>query len=292
MNNPAAYKGRFAPSPTGPLHMGSLTTALASYLDAKKNHGDWLLRIEDIDPLREPPEAKADIIRVLESHELLWDETVYTQLDQSHRYELAIKQLLSDQAAYFCPCSRKQLADNNGLHLRNCSRPGRSTPIQKPTTPLAIRVVVEDYSISWLDRITGPETHQLHKETDDFIIKRKEGFYAYHLAVVCDDIAQGITHIVRGADLLDSTPFHLYLYRLFNQPSPIYAHTPVIKSQSGQKLSKQNHAPAINPKTPTANLLQAMCLLNMSPPDNLRSASVKDILDWGVAAWDICRVSH
>lgn len=148
-----------------------------------------------------------------------------------------------------------------------------------------MRVAVTECQTKWNDLVTGEQTHRLRQEIDDFVIKRKEGFYAYHLAVVCDDIAQGITHIVRGADLLESTPFHLYLYQQLGHPAPIYAHTPIICNENGQKLSKQNLAPAIDNQTAQHNLYAAMQLLKMQPPKSLLTSSVQSLLAWGMHHW-------
>lgn len=265
--------------------MGSLTTALASYLDAKKSQGQWLLRIEDIDPLREMPGASEAIVNTLDAHGLHWDENVYTQLDQSSRYEQAINQLIKSGAAYHCRCSRKDLAENNGYHLLTCFRHTPSPQSVRDTEPFAVRVAVKDCLTEWQDLVTGKQTHPLRQEIDDFVIKRKEGFYAYHLAVVCDDITQDITHIVRGADLLDSTPYHLYLYQQLNHPAPTYAHTPVICNDNGQKLSKQNLAPAIENQTARKNLYTAMRLLKMQPPQTLLTGSIESLLEWGIHHW-------
>lgn len=286
------YRGRFAPSPTGPLHLGSLTTALASYLDAKQSNGAWLLRIEDVDPLREQPGATEQIIESLTRHGFQWDEPYTLQSQRSSLYENLIKRLQETSLAYRCSCSRKELKANHGKHLTDCERHhqhfiSKTQQLQDSTSPFAIRMKVPSQTFTWQDQWLGEQSFTLSEEADDFVIKRKEGFYAYHLAVVCDDIDQGITHIVRGADLLDSTPFHLHLYQSLDATIPTYSHTPIIRNSTGQKLSKQNKAPAIDNHTASENLLTAIKLLGATTPDILKGAKPKDILAWGIEHWNI-----
>ena len=246
------YRGRFAPSPTGPLHFGSLFAALVSYLDAKKNTGAWLLRIEDIDPLREIVGASELIIDALEAHHLFWDEEVYYQSRHSEGYEQTITQLEQADAIFRCPCSRKQLISRDGRHIEACER-------QQSTQSYALKFRQTLIDYYWQDTLQGEQSACL---SDDFVLKRKEGFYAYQLAVVSDDITQAISHVVRGYDLLSSTPMQLALYKTLKKPPPDFAHFPVI-SNAGQKLSKQNLAKAIDPLKAKENLAQILKLLDM-----------------------------
>lgn len=276
------YRGRFAPSPTGPLHFGSLVAALASFLDAHKNKGKWLVRIEDIDPLREASGASSDILHTLEAHHLYWDESVRYQSDRNNAYETLIEQLRANGFTYYCPCSRKTLIENNGSHGPDCN-PEAPTSNQA----FAIRFRSQDSHYSWTDLILGPQSFVAKKHRDDFVIKRKEGFYAYQLAVVCDDIDQNITHIVRGSDLLDSTPPQLALYKALNISPPLCGHIPIIANNQGQKLSKQNMAPAINNDSASQNLQQALEALNHPLPSALIGAPPNEVIDWAITNWSL-----
>ncbi len=297
MSAPATpYRGRFAPTPTGPLHMGSLVTALASYLDARHHDGTWLVRIEDIDPQREQPEATQKILTTLTAHGLTWDETVRYQSRQSALYEVTLDRLRAQKNVYQCPCSRKQLQQNQGLHLSHCPRaqtfnPPSTTQNSSPeTVPSASRFRVVDTNYVWSDRICGECTFSLTPGSDDFVVKRREGFYAYQLAVVADDIDQHITHIVRGQDLLDNTPMQLSLYQALGQALPRYAHTPLILNAAGQKLSKQNHARAIDDREASKNLSTALQYLNHALPNELNNAPVPAILQWATENWAMARL--
>ena len=282
MTPPPSYRGRFAPTPTGPLHFGSLVAALASFLDARKNNGQWLVRIEDIDPLRELPGADSDILRTLEAHHLYWDDSVRYQSLRSDAYEVFIAQLRSNGHTYYCPCSRKTLIENKGLHSTEC-RPRHTNNSQE----LAIRFITEPKQYQWQDLLLGQQSYLSKESVDDFVIKRKEGFYAYQLAVVCDDIDQNISHIIRGSDLLDSTPFQLAIYQAANTSVPHFGHIPVILNASGQKLSKQNKAPAICNKSASTNLQGALSALNHPIPNALRNAPVNDIINWAILHWSL-----
>lgn len=275
------YRGRFAPSPTGPLHFGSLVTALASYLEARSLNGQWLIRIEDLDPLREPPEATGEILTSLDAHGLFPDEPVCFQSQRHDAYSAAIRHLLSKNHAYRCSCSRKQLQANHGRHPQQCRKNGNVAPDE----PFAIRFALNDEQCHWHDQLLGPQHQTVRAEIDDPVILRKEGFFAYQLAVVVDDIEHGITHIVRGSDLLDMTAQQLQIYQAFGATPPHWLHIPVILNSEGQKLSKQNHAPALDNRTPTANLFAALNALNQHPPPSLSSGPVDKLLEWACAHW-------
>ncbi|EMP54209.1 glutamyl-Q tRNA(Asp) synthetase [Marinobacter santoriniensis NKSG1] len=276
------YRGRFAPSPTGPLHFGSLVTAVASYLEARTRRGEWLIRVEDLDPLREPPEATGQILQSLEAHGLFPDETVRFQSRRHDAYQSAIEQLLANGHAYRCPCSRKELSEHNGRHPRNC----RDAPAALADRPCAIRFRLHDEHCHWTDRLLGPQTQIVRAEIDDPVLLRKEGFYAYQLAVVVDDIDQGITDVVRGSDLLDMTAQQLQIYRALGERPPTWLHIPVILNEQGQKLSKQTHAPALDDSRAADNLVDALTALGQQPPASLRSDSVNQILQWACKHWN------
>lgn len=276
------YRGRFAPSPTGPLHFGSLVTALASYLEAKSVNGQWLVRIEDLDPLREPPEATGEILSSLDAHGLIPDEPVRFQSHRHTAYQAAIEQLLKTGIAYPCSCSRKQLQAHQGRHPQHCRDGGRATKNQ----PFAVRFALSDELCQWQDLLLGRQQQLVQAEIDDPVILRKEGFFAYQLAVVVDDIDQGITDVVRGSDLLDMTAQQLQIYRALSAPPPRWLHIPVIVNEQGQKLSKQNHAPALDNRSPVENLFAALSALNQQPPQSLLRESVDNLLDWGRTHWN------
>ena len=283
---PASYIGRFAPSPTGPLHLGSLLTALASYLDARAHEGRWLVRMEDLDPPREQPGAATDILQTLEHYGLYWDGDVWFQSTRHSVYEAAVQQLLERHQAYYCTCSRKDLQLLSANAYPGTCR-GR---FKQPHQPCSIRVQVEDNVIAFDDALQGHCEFNLQAEGGDFIIKRKDGLYAYHLAVVIDDAAQHITHIVRGSDLLDSTPRHLLLQRLLALPTPVYAHLPVLVNELGQKLSKQTFAAPVPKADPVPWLYECLRALGQQPPQELALASRDELLQWAVKHWSLNRV--
>lgn len=252
------YTGRFAPSPTGPLHMGSLLAALVSYLDARKNHGQWLVRIEDIDPPREQPGATDRILRTLDLHGFHWDREIRYQSACSDLYEATLTKLLDKGLCYACPCSRKQLDENKGAHLPSC---GKYTG--KRTDDCALRFRAQSKTQQWTDLILGPQKRSIES---DFVLKRRDGLYSYQLAVVADDIDQGISHVIRGADLCDSTPMQIALYRALGVTPPEFGHFPLIVNKDGQKFSKQNFAPAVNDQSPMANLSTLANWLGLIPP--------------------------
>ncbi|QSP95956.1 tRNA glutamyl-Q(34) synthetase GluQRS [Marinobacter salinisoli] len=275
------YRGRFAPSPTGPLHFGSLVTALASYLEARAHQGDWLVRIEDLDPLREPPEATDQILASLEAHGLIADEPIRFQSRRHPAYQSAIEQLLASGHAYRCACSRKQLKANDGRHPAHC----RDTTAVPRHIRHAIRFKLEDESSHWQDQLLGPQRQTVNAELDDPVLLRKEGFFAYQLAVVVDDIDQGISDVVRGSDLLDMTAQQQQIYRALGAQPPAWLHIPVILNEQGQKLSKQTHAPALDNNRAAGNLAEALQALGQNPPGHLAAAGVDAVLEWAMSHW-------
>lgn len=275
----STYIGRFAPSPTGPLHMGSLVCAIASYLDAKRHRGQWLVRIEDIDPPREIPGASQAILTSLRKHGLMWDGEVRWQSARSSAYHAALDELRQQHLLYPCNCTRKRLAPLGGRYDGYCRR--HPPPSDQPA---ALRVKVtgrEVYSArqTFSDRIVGTLEEDLAHTTGDFVVHRKDGLFAYQLAVVVDDIEQQITHVVRGDDLLDTTTRYLYLYQCFQCPPPSFAHIPVVRDSHGLKLSKQNHAPALDDQTPVDNLRTALSYLDIHVPHQ-HQTTVQRVLEF------------
>lgn len=283
-----AYRGRFAPSPTGPLHFGSLVAALASWLDARAHDGAWLVRIEDIDPLREAPGAVQRILDSLAAHRLVPDEAPWHQSQRSGAYDAALSRLREAGRLYPCPCSRSELNAHGGQHPRHC----REQPDWHQPEPFALRFPVEARNGYWYDRVLGEQPIRLQREKDDAVLRRKEGFYAYHLAVVVDDIAQGINQVVRGQDLADLTPIHLCLYGALEEEPPTYLHFPVVCNEKGQKLSKQAGATAIDNTLAPRNITQALTALAHRPPASLCEAPVDQQLDWAISHWNPDRLQR
>ena len=284
----SSYRGRFAPSPTGPLHLGSLFAALISFLEARSNNGKWLLRIEDVDTQREQPGARQAIIHTLQTHGLNWDESISLQSDRSHFYEQTLKQLAIHECTYQCPCSRKQLITSKGEHLDICQKSAskvagsrQSDFVLAEKTQYATKFKTENTQFSWVDNILGPMSVS---HSEDFVLNRKEGFYAYQLAVVCDDIEQGITHVVRGSDLLDSTPLQLALFQALKVQAPTFGHFPILLNEQAQKLSKQTYAPAVNDQTPLQNLLCLFAILKL--PITNTPSTVTEALQMALHVWD------
>lgn len=242
------YRGRFAPSPTGPLHLGSLLAAVISYLEALRHHGEWWVRIEDLDPPRTQPGASDAILRSLEAHGLTWHSTVMYQSQRNEAYQQAIDTLADRDQLFWCRCSRKQLAGYSVY-------PGTCRACRQPRPDAAIRFQTPDVDDAFADLFQGPQQTSLAREYGDVVIRRRDGLFAYQLAVVVDDCDQGMTDIVRGIDLLSSTFWQRALYRALGQECPNYAHFPVLV-HAGQKLSKQNCAPALDDHQAVANLMQ------------------------------------
>lgn len=271
--------GRFAPSPSGPLHFGSLVAALGSYLSAKSQGGQWLVRMEDIDPPREQAGAADTILRQLTAFSLQWDGTVLYQSTRSGRYDEVLQQLQQRGLLYGCDCSRRQLQENGGRCSNACRQ--RGLPLQDG---VAWRLIAGTEPLPFDDAVFGhcrfPDTEQ-----DDVVLKRRDGLYAYQLAVVVDDIDQGVTEIVRGADLLDATPRQLYLWRLLGAPPPRWAHLPLMVQADGRKLSKQNYAPAISGSDALTLLREALAVLGQPRPlaDNIPALLAEAIGQWQLA---------
>ena len=264
-----SYVGRFAPSPTGPLHFGSLVAALASYLDAKAHDGQWLLRIEDIDESRCNSAHTTDILRTLQTFGLQWDGEVEIQTARKASYGAALQALRSRGLVYACACSRSEIADSaiNGLegpvYPGTCRDKGLGALSELGN---ALRVCTSNEKICFSDLAQGEICQQIETEIGDFVLQRRDRLFAYQLAVVVDDAKAGITHVVRGADLLDSTARQIYLQRLLGYPTPTYLHIPVAVNALGQKLSKQTLASAVSAATdaPQILLMSALRFLGQS----------------------------
>lgn len=281
----ATYTGRFAPSPSGPLHFGSLLAAVASWVDARAQAGGWRVRIEDIDPPREMPGADTLILATLEQHGLYWDGEVLYQSSRHERYREVLADLQTRGLAYRCACSRARLASLGHVYDGYCRE---HTP--PPATPCAIRLRLPDQVIRFDDRIQGPQCQSL-AAGGDCIIHRKDGLFAYQLAVVVDDIDQGITDIVRGSDILEATARQIYLTGLLGGSVPRYAHIPLALGPDGLKLSKQNHAPALDNAVPAQNLCRALAALGQDPPVNLSAETPDTVLKWAVTHWNIAAIT-
>jgi len=277
------YVGRFAPSPTGPLHFGSLLAAAASYLPARARNGRWLVRVEDIDPPREEPGATEAILAALECYGFEWDGPTIYQSGSTGAHEAALSRLLAAAQAYPCGCSRRDLANVSqgplGTIYPGTCRNGCTS------SETAIRVRTTDTPLLFTDGLQGPQQQRLESESGDFIIWRRDGLVAYHLAVVVDDFEQGVTEIVRGIDLLDSTPRQLWLQDLLDYPRPAYLHIPVAAHPDGQKLSKLTGAAAVSLADPKGTLVLALEALGQQPPVEMGDASIAEIWAWAIEHW-------
>ncbi len=281
------YRGRFAPSPSGPLHLGSLVCALASYLDAKANKGIWLVRIEDIDPPREQVGATDLIINTLLAHGLEPDEPILFQSERGAAYREYLSLLREKGLSYRCVCTRKRLRELQGMYDGQC----RSSGITEENSA-AVRLNLDackhlslDKLSRFNDKVYGAQDFDL-LASGDFVVHRKDGLFAYQLAVVVDDIFQGITHIVRGADLLDTTSQQRLLFSLFGHPTPDYAHIPLVVDENGKKLSKQNHASPVNNESAKENILLACAHLGIEI-DPKPQHSVNTVLEEALAKWKL-----
>lgn len=301
MNTPAqdnpsattAYRGRFAPSPTGPLHFGSLVAAVGSYLDARAHSGEWLLRIEDVDEPRTVQGAADDILRTLEGFGFEWDGEVLVQSRRLDLYHAALVQLQLDGDVHPCACSRSEIAGaatqtsiDGGLVYPGTCRAG----LPDGRTARAWRMRVPDRELCFEDRVQGRVSQNLEREVGDFILLRADGQYAYQLAAVLDDALQGVNSVVRGSDLLDSTPRQIWLQQRLGEPTPTYAHLPVATNAAGEKLSKQTLAVAVYPSGGSAVLAEVMHFLGHPVPPELHGAPLGEFWRWAVSAWSIRKV--
>lgn len=288
-----AYVGRFAPSPTGPLHFGSLVAALGSFLDARAQGGRWLLRIEDVDEARTRPGATNAILATLEACGFEWDGEIEFQSRRTERYRAALERLTAAGDAYPCSCSRREIAaaadaagtgtaaDGARIYPGTCRHglaPGRLAR--------ATRVRTSAAPIVFDDRLQGSITQSVEREVGDFVLLRADGYFAYQLAVVVDDAEQGVSDVVRGTDLIDSTARQIHLQRLLGLPAPRYLHLPVATNAAGEKLSKQTGAAPSDARA----LASALAFLGHAPPASLANAPARELLAWAVARWDLARL--
>lgn len=284
------YVGRFAPSPTGPLHFGSLIAAVGSYLQARHQGGRWHVRIEDLDPPREVAGAADAILRLLEAYGLHWDGEVLYQSRRHALYQAALERLRAAGFAYDCGCTRREIARapsgaEGPIYPGTCREglpPGK--------VARAVRLRTHDETLVFEDAVQGRIAQRLESEIGDFVVLRADGLFAYQLAVVIDDAAQGITEVVRGADLLDSTARQIYLQRLLGLSTPGYLHLPVAVDARGDKLSKQTHAQALPLDAPLPHLFQALAFLGQDPPTALLEGELAALWAWAVRHWNPARI--
>lgn len=289
--NIMGYVGRFAPSPTGPLHFGSLIAALASYLDAKAHGGKWLVRIEDIDETRCDPSHTAMILRALQAFGLSWDGEVEVQTARKAIYGAALERLWVRGLCYACACSRREIADSGIAGLEGPVYPRTCRDKRLAENGNAIRVRTDGESITFTDLVQGRIEQNIEKEIGDFVVRRRDGLFAYQLAVVVDDAEQGVTHVVRGADLLDSTARQIYLQRLLDYPTPEYLHVPVAVNGLEQKLSKQTLAPALATSFPELRSLRTAALGFLGQSVDIDPAlPTGEFLAVAIRNWDRSRI--
>ncbi|WP_049622741.1 tRNA glutamyl-Q(34) synthetase GluQRS [Frateuria defendens] len=279
------YRGRFAPSPTGQLHFGSLAAALGSWLCARHAGGQWLLRVEDIDPPREVPGSATGILAALPAFGLAADAPALYQSQRIAAYDTAFERLRAAGQVFPCWCSRADLAATGGFH-----RDGRCVAPPDPQRPPAWRLRAPDIEVAFDDALQGPQRQNLRENAGDFVIRRVEGFYAYQLACVVDDAYQGITEVVRGCDLLDSTPRQIWLQRCLGLPTPRYLHLPLALDDEGHKLSKSEHAHPVDPRDPLPALRRALRFLDL--PAAIHAASAEALLERALHDFDPSRLPH
>ncbi|HEY6240370.1 MAG TPA: tRNA glutamyl-Q(34) synthetase GluQRS [Burkholderiales bacterium] len=284
------YRGRFAPSPTGPLHFGSLVAAVGSYLDARWNKGRWLVRIEDLDRAREAPGAADAILRALEGFGFEWDEETMFQSRRNEAYHAALSRLQDQKAIFPCTCTRREISDSTLSPAGEAVYPGTCRMGISPGRPPAMRVCASEGVIAFDDVVQGRIEQNLAREVGDFVVRRADGQFAYQLAVVVDDFEQDITDVVRGADLLASTPRQILLQRLLDHPTPRYAHLPVATNRNGEKLSKQTLAAPLEINEAGVWIWRALHFLGQEPPVELAAGSTPDIWSWALGNWCTARI--
>jgi len=278
-----AYRGRFAPTPSGPLHLGSLLTAVASYLEARAQQGTWRVRVDDIDPPREVAGAADTILRQLEQHGLHWDGSVRYQSTRHAAYAAAVDALLRGGHAFYCTLSRRELAERGGVH------PGPSVAVTGAQDS-AVRLAVPATPVTFTDRLQGAQSFTLHDSEGAFVIRRRDGLYAYQLACALDDADDGITDVLRGIDLIDSTPRQLHVLDCLGRTRPRYGHLPVLVDDTGQKLSKSAGAAALSADAP-ANMARVLRWLSLPPPAEIAGAPCPIQLAWALPHWSPDRLT-
>lgn len=284
------YSGRFAPTPSGPLHFGSMVAAIGSFCDARSNAGMWRLRIDDLDGPRVAIDAVDSILRSLEAFALEWDGEIVYQSSRSGAYHAALHRLRNAGHVFACACSRKEIT---GTGTAGQVYPGtcrNGLPHGRPAR--ALRLHTQDVAVSFDDWLHGSIARQLARDIGDFVLYRADGVYAYHLACALDDAEQGVTHVVRGADLIDSTPPQIYLQRLLGLSTPAYLHLPVALGDSGVKLSKQTLAQAVNNQAPARTIHAVLDFLGQEPPVELAIAPAREAMEWAKTHWSRARLPH
>ena len=286
------YIGRFAPSPTGPLHFGSLLAAVGSYLESRSRSGLWLVRMEDLDPPREVAGSATDILRTLEAFGFEWDGGVMYQSSRSQAYGAVLTALHNRDLLYACTCTRKKIVAEGRKNAYGVAYAGtcRNPENRSSKRQSALRLRTENQIIKFNDRVQGDSAQNIEQDIGDFMLKRRDGLYAYHLAVVVDDAEQGISDIVRGYDLLDSTHRQIYLQDLLDLPTPQYAHLPIAINKQGQKLSKQTHAKRVDKKYASRLIWEALHFLGQQPDHQLKHESLNTIWQWGFKNWQLKKV--
>lgn len=277
------YKGRFAPSPTGPVHYGTLVAAVGSYLQARKNNGEWFVRMDDVDTLRIVDGADSDILHTLEHFGFKWDGEVTYQTQQVDSYQQALEKLVSQSLVFPCTCSRKILAKTDSkIYPGTCRHRALAENEEH-----ALRILSQNFDIKFDDVVMGKRSQNIERQCGDFIIKRRDGLFAYQLAIVVDDAIQGITEVVRGADLLDSTPRQIYLQRLLNYPTPRYCHLPLAIDDLGNKISKSGGAAKVETNDREKLLISSLNFLGQKAPDDLVKSNINDIWSWAIKNWNV-----
>lgn len=284
------YRGRFAPSPSGKLHFGSLVAAMGSYLDARSHQGEWYVRMEDLDRSREVKGAAKSILQTLEGFGFSWDGEVIYQSQRNEAYQEAVDRLLQARHAYPCGCSRKSIEAQSKHGREGAIYPGTCRDGLAPGSEArSVRVYTNDVEVTIKDSVQGRISQRLNSEIGDFVIRRADGFHAYQLAVVIDDAWQGITDIVRGADLLSSSPRQYYLQQLLGLPHPRYAHLPLAVDDQGRKLSKQCGDRPVNPAQPMETLLHALAFLNQPLPPQCPE-TIGEFWAWALSHWSLSAI--
>ena len=286
-NNTNRYIGRFAPSPTGPVRFGTLVAAVGSYLQAKTSNGDWLLRIDDVDTTRKVEGSDVAIIRTLEAFGFQWSGEILYQTQMIDAYEAALDKLIEQSLVFPCLCSRKQLHESGAGNIYPVTCRLRKLPEAEEHS---LRLIAEDVTITFNDIVMGKQSQNIKSECGDFIIKRRDGLFAYQLAVVVDDALQGVTEVVRGTDLLDSTPRQIYLQQLLGYPTPRYCHLPLAVDAAGSKISKSEGKSKIEIAHREELLISSLDFLGQQVPGALSGSGIDDIWRWAMDNWDVTRV--
>jgi len=285
------YRGRFAPTPSGPLHFGSIVAAVGSYVEARTHGGEWHLRIDDLDPPRVVPGAVDSILRCLEQLGFEWDGPVIYQSQRAPAYHAALHQLRQHGMVYPCACSRKEIAEHAVMGVEGPVYPGTCRDGMPPGREArAVRLRTAGARVAFEDAVLGPQGRDIEREAGDFVLYRADGVFAFHLASAVDDGELGMPDIVRGADLLESSARQIYVLRLLGLPVPRYAHLPIAVNASGEKLSKQTLAEAIDPRDPGRVLVPALRFLGQAPPQELSGESTHVLWDWATTNWRLDRV--